>query len=107
MYKDFFESTSDEDKNNIKNLKRKKIILVLSDWDQNIDEYEKKLRDNIKNFRNDWVLVYWIGITNDASSIVDLFDSNDKKLGFWKVCENSSDLAKTLKDLLLEHIQDV
>jgi hypothetical protein len=96
------ESRPQEYLDNIKSWKTKKIVLVLSDgWSSN----ETKMKEKIDNLRKSWVLVYWIGITNWGSPVVDLFNSGDKKLGFWKVCENSSDLAKILKDLLLEHIQ--
>ena len=89
MYKDFSNNTSESEKKEIKEWKTKKIIIVLSDWWQDVAEYERKLRENIKNFRNDWVLVYAVGITNDWSPVVDLFAWENKSLWFWQVCEKA------------------
>ena len=107
MYKDFSNNTSESEKKEIKEWKTKKIIIVLSDWWQDVAEYERKLRENIKNFRNDWVLVYAVGITNDWSPVVDLFAWENKSLWFWQVCEKAEDLSRTLKDLLIDHIKNV
>ncbi len=107
IYKDFHYNTSESEKKEIKDWKTKKIIIVLSDWWQDVPEYERKLRENISNFRNDWVLVYAVGITNDWSPVVDLFSWENKSLWFWQVCEDVWDLAKTIKDLLVDHIKEI
>ena len=102
IYKEFT-NLSSEYHQEIKDWKTKKIIFLMTDGKQDVDEYEAKLKENIKNFKEDWVLVYGIWIANDAE--VTIYDWDDETLWCWKMCEDPSDLAKVLKDILKEHLE--
>lgn len=107
MYNDFSQNSSDIEKQEIKQSKKKKIIFILTDWEQDVSEYEKKLVANIHNFREDGVLVYGIGITNGWASVTELYADRDQNAsrGFGKVCEDPEALATTLLDLLSPHLK--
>lgn len=104
MYQEFDQS-SDEEKRNIKQGKIKKIIFIFSDGGQDVPSYEKKLKDNIQNFRDDGVLVYGIGITQAGKSVLKIYNSDDPTLGGAQVCDNPTQLAVVLKNLLKEHLE--
>lgn len=86
----------------LKNWKIKKIVIVLSDGGSS---NELAMMQRINYLRSLWIIVYWIWITNEWRPVVELFTWSDKKLWKWLVCENPTLLAKTLKDLLLPHLE--
>jgi hypothetical protein len=53
------------------------------------------------------VLVYGVWITRWGSSVVDLYGWSDRALWYGEVCDRAEDLAKTLKDMLSEHLEIV
>lgn len=98
------ENKPEEYLRSIKEWKIKKIVLVLSDWGSSNEE---RMKQKISILRSYWILVYWIGITESWSPVVDLFAWKNKSLWFWQVCEKAKDLSRTLKDLLVVHIKNV
>ena len=103
IYQEFKEE-SDSYHREIKAGKIKKIIFVFTDGDQDVDEYKKKLIDNMQNFRQDGVLVYGIGITSAGKSVLSLYHSDNPNLGWARVCLEPSQLAVVIKELLLPHL---
>ena len=107
MYLEFERNTPNDIKEKIKQGKIKKIIFILTDGGQDVSAYESKLREYIAKFRTAWVLVYGVWITRWGSSVVDLYGWSDRALWYGEVCDRAEDLAKTLKDMLSEHLEIV
>jgi hypothetical protein len=104
LYEDFQKEISDEEKEKIEKWETKKIIFVLTDWEPND---ARQVQKYTKKFREAWVLVYGIWITDEWISVIDLYTGQDEKLGYWVVCKRPEDLAKTLKDMLLLHLKNI
>ena len=99
-----YNQLSIQEQKDIQNWRIKKIVIVLSDWWSSDWELLKK---KIKYLRENWFLVYWVLIISAWELVVNLYDWEDKKLWFWQVCKDLSDLAKVLKDLLKEHLEKI
>jgi hypothetical protein len=95
---------SHEEQQKIKKWEIKRIVISLSDW------WSSKpyvMKEKIKTLRGYWVLVYWVWITISWEPVVDLYSWKDEKLWYGMVCEEVTDLAKVLKDLLKEHLKNI
>ncbi len=103
VYDDFLQKDS-KYKKSIKTWKIKNIVFVMTDWKSSS---KNELKENISRLRKEWVIVYWIWITNWWWAVLENYKWDNKELWFWQVCEKAENLAKTLKNILKDHLEKI
>jgi hypothetical protein len=87
----------------IKKWERKKIVLVMTDWQSN-DSTE--LQKNIHELRSQWVIVIWMGITNDGVSVESNYASSwNNNLWYGILCPEVELLPVVLFEALKPYLQ--
>jgi hypothetical protein len=93
-----------EYKDAIKKWSPKKIVFVLTDWWQDVPQYQKKLEKAIQDFRDAWVIVYGVAMCNDADDVDEIYGTMYSHQ-WWSIhCGTPDKLGNALSKTMQPHL---